>query len=789
VPKARTAAGSQARVRVRAVCTGVVQGVGFRPAVFRHALRYGLAGFVANSPEGAVIEVEGEEEAVQGFLASLPAALPPLARLGAVTWAAVPVVGEARFQVAESLPGARREALVPPDIAICADCRREMEDPRDRRYRYPFTTCTNCGPRFSLAVALPYDRSRTAMACFPLCPGCQREYGDPGNRRFHAEPVCCPACGPTLRLLDARGDEVARGEAALAKAKALLAEGRIVAVKGLGGFQLACRADRQAAVLRLRRRKRRQGKPFAVMVHDLATAHELVLLSSEDERLLASPQAPILLAPRRPRAPLAHGLAPGLVDAGVMLPTTPLHVELFRTASYNALVMTSGNANDEPICRGNREALERLGGIADAFLLHDRDVVRRVDDSVARSGPDGPFLVRRSRGYVPLPLPLPVAAPEPILALGGFLQTTVTLAVEGQAFPSQHVGDLDTEAARAFLEEVIANLEGFLAATPRVLALDLHPDYPSRQLAWRLAAERGGEVLELQHHLAHGAAVLGEHGRFPRAGEQVGILALDGTGFGPDGTAWGGELLLLSGELAWERRGFLKPLPLLGGERAVQEPVRVAVAALVAAGEEKLAWKLPWQRRELVEALLPLARGPWPLASGAGRVFEAAGAILGLGEVNRFEGELAMRLEAVASRAAAAVAPWPGLETLVVPPVVRTDLLLAELARRRLARRERALAAAAFHASFAWLVAQLAAEVFPPGCLVAVGGGCLVNRLLRAWLSAQLSTRGFQVLLPQRVPPGDAGLSYGQAVLSAVSLQRGVRPVFQGGGQCASRCP
>jgi hydrogenase maturation protein HypF len=775
-------------MRVRAVCTGVVQGVGFRPAVFRHALRYGLAGFVANSPEGAVIEVEGEAQAVLEFLDQLPQAVPPMARLWSVAWEEIPVQGEERFVVAESLPGARREALVPPDTAICADCRQEMEDPRDRRYRYPFTTCTNCGPRFSLAVALPYDRSRTSMACFPLCAACQREYEDPGNRRFHAEPVCCPACGPTLRLLDRRGEELGRGEAALTRAQELLAQGRILAVKGLGGFQLACRADLEAPVRRLRARKRRPGKPFAVMVRDLATARTLVKLAPEDEALLTSPQAPILLAPRRNGAPLARPLAPGLGDVGVMLPTTPLHVELFRTASYDALVMTSGNASDEPICRGNREALERLGGIAEAFLLHDRDVVRRVDDSVARSGPDGPFLVRRSRGYVPLPLPLPVAAPEPILALGGFLQTTVTLAVEGQAFPSQHVGDLDTEAARAFLREVVANLEDFLAVTPRVLAADLHPDYPSRQLAWDLAAERGGEVLELQHHLAHGAAVLGEHGRFPEGRQQVGIVALDGTGFGPDGTAWGGELLLASGELAWERRGFLQPLPLLGGERAVQEPVRVAVAALVAAGEEELAWKLPWQRRELVEALFPLTRGPWPLASGAGRVFEAAGAILGLGETNRYEGELAMRLEAVASGARVPPHPWPGLEGLVRPPVIRTDLLLAELARRRYAQ-YRGVLAAQFHGSFAWLVAQLAAEVFPPGCLVAVGGGCLVNRLLRSCLARELRGRGFQVLLPREVPPGDGGLSYGQAVLAAVSLQRGVRPVFQGGGQCASRCP
>ncbi len=785
MPKARTAARGEARVRVRATCTGVVQGVGFRPAVYRHAQRFRLAGFVANSPEGAVIEVEGEEAAVRGFLASLSEALPPLARLSAVASEEIPVLGEDRFLVAASLEGRRRHALVPPDVAVCPDCRREMEDPRDRRYRYPFTTCTNCGPRFAVAIALPYDRSRTSMACFPLCPACQREYQDPADRRFHAEPVCCPVCGPTLRLLDARGGEMASGEDALPRARELLAQGRILAVKGLGGWQLACRADREAPVLRLRRRKRRPTKPLAIMARDLAVARQLAALGRAEEQLLASPEAPILLAPHRPRTPLARALAPGLADVGIMLPTTPLHLELFREAAYEALVMTSGNASDEPICHGNREALARLGSIADAFLLHDRDVVRRVDDSVARSGPGGPFLVRRSRGYVPTPLPLPEPPPEPILAVGGFLQTTVTVAAEGQAFPSQHVGDLDTELARAYLREVIANLEDFLSVTPQHLAADLHPDHPSRHLARRLAAERGGEVLELAHHLAHGAAVLGEHSRFPQRGEQVGILALDGTGFGPDGTAWGGELLLLSGDLAWQRLGFLQPLPLVGGERAVREPLRVAVAALAGAGGEALALQLPWKRRELVQTLVTLLRGAWPLASGAGRVFEAAAAVLGLGEVNRFEGELAMRLEATASRAAGAVAPWPDLAALVAPPVVRTDFLLAELARRRLARQPRAVLAAQFHASFAWLLAELATRVFPPGALVALGGGCLVNRLLRMRLSSELTERGFEALLPRRVPPGDGGLSYGQAVLAAVSHARGVRPDFRGGLPCA----
>ncbi len=782
-------AGRQARVRVRATCRGVVQGVGFRPAIVRHARALGLAGFVANTPEGAVMEVEGGEDQVEAFFGTLAQALPPLARLEEVTTAPVPLRGEQQFVVAPSQQGVRREAIVPPDLALCSDCRREMEDPIDRRFRYPFTTCTNCGPRFSLVWQLPYDRQRTAMACFPLCPLCQREYEDPGNRRFHAEPVCCPQCGPRLRLLRPTGEELGRDQQALVRARELLAQGKILAVKGLGGFQLACRADEEATVRRLRRRKKRLAKPFAVMARDLEVAARLAHLSAAERALLASPQAPILLAPRRKAAALAPSIAPGLGDVGVMLPTTPLHVELFRHAPFDALVMTSGNVTDEPICRGNREALARLGAIADALLLHDRDVVRRVDDSVCRTGAEGPFLVRRSRGYVPSPLPLPAASPESVLALGGFLQNAVALACNTQAFLSQHVGDLDNEPARAFLLEVIENLESFLQVRPVYLVADQHPDYPSRQLAWELAKQRGGQVLELQHHLAHGAAVLGEHGAFPQADEGVGIVALDGTGYGPDGTAWGGELLFLRGDLRWKRVGWCQPLPLVGGDAAIRQPWRVVAAALHRAGRLELFQLLPEKLRQRAKQLLPLLDGPWPLASGAGRVFEAAGALLGLGEENRYEGELAMRLEAVASACAKEVAPWAEMLSLVQGHVMRTDVLLAELAARRGAGVGRAQLAAEFHATLAALLAELAARVFPAGSLVACGGGCLVNRLLRTWLLRELSARGFRVLLPRELPAGDGGVSYGQAVLAAVSLARGVVPTQEGGEPCAWRSP
>ncbi len=831
------------RQRLRIVCRGVVQGVGFRPAVHRLATALQLAGFVRNGPDGVEIEVEGAGKAVRSFMQALPRSLPSLARLDATDAAPVPLAGGDGFQVLASVAGARRRALVPPDAALCADCRAEMEDPADRRHRYPFTTCTNCGPRFTLVRSLPYDRERTSMACFALCPDCRREYTDPADRRFHAEPVCCPACGPRVWVEGPGVGVKAQGPEALRLARAALAKGVIVAVKGFGGFQLACRADDEGVVAQLRECKRRPTKPFALMARDLASARRLIALGADDEALLASPRAPVVLAPRLADAPVAPGVAPGLTDLGVMLPTTPLHVELFRDAPFDALVMTSGNASDEPICRANRDALERLAGIADVFLLHDRDVVRRADDSVARAGPGGPALVRRARGYVPDALPLPVAAPVPVLALGPFLQVTACLAVGDEAFCSQHVGDLDGDRARAFHAEVAEQLETFLEARGEVIVVDPHPDYPSTWLGQRLARERGARLLEVQHHLAHAAAVLAEHGRFPGPGSRAAALALDGTGWGPDGSAWGGEWLLLDGGLRWERRAHLEAVPLVGGEAAVREPWRVAAVALAAAGAAGLLDRLPMARLVPLESLvrvvelgagpgwpratgagrlfeaavrepwrvaatalgaagaagllerLPMARlvplesmvrivelgaqPGWPRATGAGRLFEAAGAVLGLAAVNGYEGEAAARLEALAQKA------WPAPPWLEVRPAARALLpgaaLLAAAARRAAGGEEPARVAASFHATFCRLAVELTARVVPPEIkVVALGGGCLVNRILRRGLADGLRDAGFDPLLPSLVPPGDGGVSYGQAVLGAVAAARGVEPALKG---------
>lgn len=799
---------SQARRRV--TCQGVVQGVGFRPAVHRLATDLELSGWVRNDAAGVTIEVEGPTHALDAFSKRLQGALPPLARILALDEEDIPVHGDTAFEVIASKPGSRKGALLPPDSRICDACLRDLEDPGNRRYGYAFTTCTDCGPRYSLASSLPYDRARTSMACFPLCPRCAAEYGDLSDRRYHAEPLSCPDCGPRIWLVDGEGRQVAEGPGALGAARAALTAGLVVAVKGLGGFQVACRADHARAVERLRLRKRRPTRPFAVMVPDLRMARRLVNLSPEDEALLLSPTSPVLLAPRRAERPGPTGepgqawvdesVAPGLGDLGVMLPTTPLHHLLFFEAPYPALVMTSGNLSGEPIACGNREALARLGSLSDRLLFHDRDVLRRVDDSVARSTPRGPVLLRRSRGYVPAPLPLPQRAPRPVLGLGAHLQATCCVAVDRLAFLSPHVGDQEDARTRRFLEESLEALEQFLQARGEVIVVDLHPDYASTRLGERLALRPGASLLAVQHHLAHASAVLAEHGRFPQAQELAAALILDGTGYGTDGTAWGAECLLLDGQLRWRRLASMQPLPLVGGEAAVREPWRVAVAALVTEGEGALLKELPLSRlvdQRRLEQIAWLAGQPsWPLASGAGRLFEAAGALLGLAAVNGYEGEAALRLEALAGRAwSPELPPWGPLPDGPSEPVPRlpgTPLpdgpgkllprlpgarLLVELARRSARGEPPSLLAAGFHSTFSAWAAALVGRVLPPEVrLVALGGGCLANRLLREDLSRGLSAQGREVLLPGEVPSGDGGIAYGQAVLGALAEARCVTP-------------
>lgn len=771
-------------IRLRVRCRGAVQGVGFRPTVHRIATELSLGGEVRNDPEGATAEVEGEASIARTFVKRLTAELPPLARLDSIDVSEIEVKGETDFRVTETEQGQRAGALVPPDAALCDDCRREMNDPTDRRHAYPFTTCTNCGPRFSLTRSLPYDRVATSMACFELCPACDREYTDPGDRRFHAEPVCCPVCGPAYWIQDADGGNRVDGPAAIAAARNDLEQGRILAIKGLGGFQLACRADDEAVVDRLRSRKHRPGKPFAVMVRDLEAARRSIRMTPVDEKLLTTARAPVVLAPRLPDALVCAGIAPGLGDLGVMLPTTPLHVEIFNGLDVPTLIMTSANLSDEPICRGNREATDRLAGIADRFVLHNRDVVRRVDDSVVRSTESGPVLVRRARGWVPEPIPLPVPAEEPLLAVGGHLLVTSCIAVDGQAFMTQHVGDLDSVPARGFHREVIDGLEEFLEVRPERIVADSHPDYPSTWLAHELSGRRDGSLTEVQHHLAHAAAVLGERDRFPNEGETALAITLDGTGWGPDGTAWGGEWLSLDGSLRWQRLAHLEPLSLIGGEQAVREPWRVTVAALVSAGSTDLISQLPFAEQidgDQLRQVTDLASSPhWPRASGAGRLFEAAGALFGLVTRNDWEGEAAARFEALAATFEGSPPLWEEIE-IAGESILPGAALLSAAAHRLADGEANARVAAGFHRTFCRLAVDITCMVTRKrGMPIALGGGCMINRLILSGLTNGLEEQGFEVLVPRQLPPGDGGLAYGQAVLGAVSMARNVKPKLLG---------
>ena len=766
-------------IRLRVRCRGAVQGVGFRPTVHRIATGMGLVGWVINDPQGATAEVEGDEVTVRAFPHRLADGLPPLARLDQVVMEEVPVESASVFEVRESAQGKRAGALVPPDASLCDDCRREMGDPDDRRHRYGFTTCTNCGPRFSIVRRLPYDRPETEMACFPLCEACLAEYTDPSDRRFHAEPMCCPACGPRLSLLNPKGEALASDDEAIGGARRALLEGAVLAVKGIGGFQLACRADRSPPVTTLRDRKKRPTKPFAVMVRDPDEADRLVYLTDADRAILSSPRAPVLLAPRRRPSPLVDAVAPGIEDLGVLITTTPLHAELFAHPEMPPLVMTSANLSEEPICRSNREALERLRFLADIFLVHDRDVVRRVDDSVVRSTADGPVVLRRARGWVPEHLPLPEPTPEPLLAVGGHLQNTACLAEGDQAFLSQHVGDLDSESARLFHREVIHGLEDFLQAEPAIIVADAHPDYPSSWLAREIAGARGGRVVTVQHHLAHAAAVLAEHGRFPDPDEEILAISLDGTGWGPDGTAWGGEWIRLRGDLTWDRLGHLEALPLVGGEQAVREPWRVAIAALTGMGLDEYLERLPLTQavgRDRVREVARLAAsGSWPMASGAGRLFEAAGALAGGVALNDWEGEAAVHLESLAADGRDDAETWEmDLDRSGSTPRMPSRDLLAEATRRLGDGQRPEVVAASFHQTFCFLAVELTRDVGNGTRVVAIGGGCLANRLLRHGLATGLAGVGFEPLLATTVPPGDGGLSYGQAVLAAVAAARGV---------------
>ena len=769
--------------REEALIQGVVQGVGFRPYLYRLAGEHGLSGRVANHGRGVVLELQGKPAALEAFFADLVPRKPPLAQIQQVSRrAAEPVPGETRFVIVPSRRGqGAATALVPPDVALCADCRAEIFDPADRRYHYPFTNCTNCGPRYTIIQGLPYDRPLTTMRCFEMCDDCRREYHDPGDRRFHAQPNACPACGPRLWLCDARGRRLGEDDP-LAAAGELLAQGRILAVKGLGGFHLAVDAANAEAVRRLRRCKHREQKPLAVMVPDLAAARRLVRLERADEELLASPVAPILLAPMRPDHGLAPEVAPGLGQLGVMLAYTPLHC-LLLASGPPVLVMTSGNLSDEPICLGNREALERLAGVADYFLLHDRDIHTRIDDSVAMNVLGQPRVVRRARGYVPRPVRLAVAGPA-VLALGPELKNTLCLTRGEEAFLSAHVGDLDNARAVDYYRLTQQRLESFLELKPELLAADLHPDYLSTRRALELVRERGLPLVRVQHHAAHVLAAVGELDlELPVLG-----LSLDGTGYGSDATVWGCELLLVGGR-GFARLGHLRPFALPGGDAAARQTWRPACGLLrlahggdwprrapehLARAAAAVAGGRPREALDLLERVM--ARGVnAPLCSSAGRLFDAVSALCGLRLEAAYEGQAPMELEAVLDPAAEGAynlsAAWRGEQEggrrLVLDPAPLVDELLAEVA----AGASPAVVSARFHrglvAGLARLAVLAAAETGVRR--VVLSGGCFLNRFLLTELTRRLQHERLTPCSHRDLPPGDGGISLGQALAARLA--------------------
>ena len=746
------------RVRRQLQVCGIVQGVGFRPFVYRLAIRFGLAGWVLNNPAGVTIQVEGSPESIDAFEQALRGEKPPLASIESIESVDLAPLGEQSFAIRESASGEPSSTFVPPDVATCADCLRELFDPADRRYRYPFINCTNCGPRYTIIHDLPYDRPLTTMAPFTMCPLCRAEYEDPANRRFHAQPNACWQCGPRLQLFDERGRPLDSADPIAATAE-LLRRGLIVAIKGLGGYHLAVDATNEAAVRRLRQRKRREEKPFAIMCPDLEAAQRISLVSRSEQLILESPERPIVLVPKRPHHPIASSVAPRSAFFGVMLPYTPVHHLLLRD-QFSALVMTSGNLTDEPIVSSETEAFERLGGIADAFLTHNRDIHVRCDDSIVRVILGREVVQRRARGFAPRPLRIP-AAPVVVLAVGAELKNAVCVARSQFAFFSQHVGDLKDARTFDVFHRTVHHLCELLEVKPKVIAHDLHPSYLSTQYAREHSKEM--ELVGVQHHHAHIAACMAEH---CLTGPVIGV-AFDGTGYGLDGTVWGGEFLI--SDLAdFRRAAHLRPVPMPGGEQAIREPDRMALAYLVETfGPHLSGAPVPFldlmgQRR--VDALLAimLRRINCPATSSMGRLFDAVSALTGTCTRATFEGQPAMELEGIATSTA------ERYEFSLEGPVVDWRHIIrgvcSDVSRGLSAR----LVSAKFHKTIAAVIAEVCRRLRQQSGLndVVLSGGVFQNARLVRRSAALLRADAFRVFLPQRVPANDGGIALGQAVVA-----------------------
>jgi len=780
----------QPRQRRRYLVTGQVQGVGFRPFVYRLAAELGLTGWVLNDPAGVTIEVQGLPGAVAAFPERLRAELPPLAEIATCDARDVePHTGEKRFDIRPSAGGELTDAQVTVDTATCGDCLRELFDPADPRYGYPFINCTNCGPRYTIVERIPYDRPNTTMSEFAMCPLCAGQYANPADRRFHAQPVACPACGPHVWLAGPDGAPIACDDA-IAAAAARIAAGEIVAVKGLGGFHLACRADDEAVVARLRRRKRRDAKPFALMVHDIAAAKALCEVAPEAEALLAGPLRPVVLMPRRPDAQVATSVAPGLDTLGIMLPYTPVHHLLLARLGC-PLVMTSANFSEEPLVKDNDEAVERLAALADALLLHNRRIERRLDDSVVQLAAAGRLsVVRRARGYAPKPISIQVpqaAIRNPqsairnrsVLAVGAELKSAVCLYRGGRAVLGEHIGDLkDGPTYRHFID-TIGHLERLFEIAPEVIAADTHPQYLSTEYALRrqrseAAGGRPIRLVRVQHHHAHAASCLAENGR---AGPAIALIG-DGVGHGDDGAVWGCEVF--RADLAdCERLGHLRYIHLPGGDRAATETHRPAVAALYdALGDDCLnhpaARRLPAGPDDLAATLEMLQMSVnSPASSSLGRWFDGVAGLCGLAAANRFEGQAPMLLE---SAAACGVEDAYEFHMEAGSPF-EIDLrpMTVQLADDLAGGADGRIVSAKFHntvAAFLFAAARRARELTGLN-VVALSGGCFANRRLTGRLVGLLEADGFEVLTHRTVPTNDGGIALGQAVVAAARIARG----------------
>jgi hydrogenase maturation protein HypF len=747
--------------------TGVVQGVGFRPFVYRLAMRHSLAGWVRNLAGIVEIYIQGDGEDLDAFEASLQSELPVIARIDRLqSFEHIPE-GRVDFQIVES-GDAEGIRPVTPDLSICDDCTRELFDPSDARYRHPFITCTNCGPRYTIVRSLPYDRERTSMAVFERCERCDFEYTTPSNRRYHAETVACPNCGPDVWLADSKGTELARGDDAIWAAASGLAHGMIIAIRGIGGFHLACDATNESAVQLLRDRKHRDEKPFALMVQTVKNARVFASVSGYEADLLERTERPVVVLERSRDDVIAASVSPGLSTVGVMLAYTPLHHLLLEVAR-RPLVMTSGNLSDEPIAIHNSEALARLGTLADLFLLHDREILSRIDDSVARVVDNAPVLLRRARGYAPLSLHLPVPAPRPLLAVGPHLKNTFTLVQESTAHVSPHVGDLDSIETLQHFREMLDRYEDLFRIRPEIVVRDLHPGYLSSRIAEELDLS---ESIAVQHHHAHIAAVAAEHGvTTPVVG-----LAFDGTGLGDDGNVWGAEVLL-SDLNGYRRAAHLRYVPLPGGDLAAREPWRVALGYLSLEPEAEEAFSLAFESipaGDLANARMQIDRRlNAPLASSMGRLFDAAAAILGIRRHATYEGQAAMQLESLAGKRVVDPLEFPIVErdgTLVLDPLP----MLIALGELRLRGVDVRTLAARFHESVVSAASNIAIEIAENSGIdcVALGGGSFQNGRLLSGIRRRVESRGLRVLIPRNLGPNDGAISYGQAAIAASLLAR-----------------